>query len=166
MAKIVSGTLRVEISTKKGEIIHDLAKLFNENPNRIISIVGTVNEDGTPNTAPMSLFYCPDERTVIAGMVKTSQTVANIRRGSPLILEVLHDGDIGFGISGTGKIIKEPLDCSDATLAIKIEVTSVKRDTSPAQVITSGITITPRSERGTAYEKAAWAEITGIANQM
>jgi len=165
MAKNVSDSLFVRISTKKGEITHDLAKLFNENPNRIISIVGTVNEDGTPNTAPMSFFYCPDERTVIAGMVKTSQTVANIRRGSPLILEVLHEGDIGFGIRGRGKIIKEPLDCSDATLAIKIDVTSVKRDTSPAQVITSGITITPRSERGIAYENAAWEEIIEIAEK-
>ena len=166
MAKVVSETLFVRLSTKKGEVIHDLVKLFNENPNRIISVVGTVNEDGTPNTAPMSLFYCTDENTLLAGMVKTSQTVANIRRGSPLILEVLYGGDIGFGIMGRGEIIKEPLDCNDATLALKIDVKGVKRDTSPAQVITAGVSITPRSERGTAYEKAAWAELIEIGNSL
>jgi len=166
MAKVVSETLFVRLSSKKGEVIHDFMKLFNENPNRIISVVGTVNEEGTPNTAPMSLFFCPDEKTIIAGMVKTSKTVENIRRGSPLIMEVLFDGDIAFGIAGRGEIIKEPLDCSDATLAVKIDVEGVKRDTSPAQVITAGVSITPRSERGTAYEKAAWAELIEIGNSL
>lgn len=162
MAKIVSDGLKLRLSHKGEEMVVDLAKLFNENPNRIISIVGTVNEDGTPNTAPMSLFFCPDEKTIIAGMVKTSQTVANIKRGSPLIIEVLAEGDIAYGIRGTSQVIKEPLACNDATLALKIDVTSVKRDTSPAQVITSGVTITPRSERGTEYEKAVWEEILSL----
>jgi len=73
MAKIVSDSLVIKIVRKGEEKIHHLGRLFNENPNRVISIVGTVNEDGSPNTAPMSLFYSPDEKTIIAGMVKTSQ---------------------------------------------------------------------------------------------
>ncbi len=125
MAKVVSETLFVRLSTKKGEVIHDLVKLFNENPNRVISVVGTVNEDGTPNTAPMSLFFCPDEKSIIAGMVKTSKTVGNIRRGSPLILEVLYGGGIAFGVLGRGEIIKEPLYCNDAHVAVNIDVVGV-----------------------------------------
>lgn len=160
MAKIVSDSLVVKIS-KKGEVkIIDLGKLFNDHPNRVISIMGTVNEDGSPNTAPISLFYATDDKTVIAGMVKTSQTVANIKRDGRLILEVLYEGDIGFGISGRGQIIKEPLDCSDATLAVRIDVSGVKRDTSPAQIITSGPTSTLRSEKAGEYEKAALKEIS------
>ena len=62
-----------------------------------------------------------------------------------LIIEVLYEGDIGFGIIGQWKIIKEPLDCSDATLAVKIGVSDIKRDTSPAQIITSGPTATLRT---------------------
>lgn len=57
MAKIVSNGLLVKIPHKGKEKIFDLVKLFNDNPNRVISIVGTINEDGSPNTAPMSLFY-------------------------------------------------------------------------------------------------------------
>ena len=162
MAKIVSDNLLVKISHKGEEKIHDLGRLFNENPNRVISIVGTVNEDGTPNTAPMSLFYSPDEKTIIAGMVKTSQTVANIKRNGHLIIEVLSEGDISFGILGRGKVIKEPLDCSDATLAIKIAVNGVKRDTSPAQIVTSGPKSTPRSDKAVEYEKAAMGEIAQL----
>lgn len=160
MAKIVSDSLVVKIS-KKGEVkIIDLGKLFNDHPNRVISIMGTVNEDGSPNTAPISLFYATDDKTVIAGMVKTSQTVANIKRDGRLILEVLYEGDIVFGIVGRGQIIKEPLDCSDATLAVRIDVSGVKRDTSPAQIITSGPTSTLRSEKAGEYEKAALKEIS------
>ena len=159
MAKIVSDSLVVKISKKGEEKIIDLGKLFNDNPNRVISIMGTVNEDGSPNTAPISLFYATDDKTVIAGMVKTSQTVANIKRDGRLILEVLYEGDIVFGILGRGQIIKEPLDYSDATLAVRIDVSGVKRDTSPAQIITSGPTSTLRSEKAGEYEKAVLKEI-------
>jgi len=93
-------------------------------------------------------------------MVKTSQTVANIKRNGHLIIEVLSEGDISFGILGRGEVIKEPLDCSDATLAIKVEVKGVKRDTSPAQIITSGPRSTPRSEKAVEYEKSVMQEIT------
>jgi hypothetical protein len=162
MAKIVSDNLVVRIVKKGEEKIIDLGGLFNDNPNRVISVIGTVNEDGSPNTAPMSLFYAPNDKTIIAGMVKTSQTVANIKRDGRLILEVLYEGDIGFGIVGRGEIIKEPLDSSDATLAVKIDVTGVKRDTSPAQIITSGPTSTLRSEKAGEYEKAVLSEIGQI----
>jgi hypothetical protein len=124
--------------------------------------MGTVNEDGSPNTAPISLFYAPEDKTIIAGMVKTSQTVANIKRDGRLIIEVLYEGDIGFGILGQGKIIKEPLDCSDATLVVKIEVSGVKRDTSPAQIVTSGPKSTLRSEKAGEYEKAVLNEINQL----
>jgi len=159
MAKIVSDNLLVRIAKKGDEKIIDIGKLFNDHPNRVISIMGTVNKDGSPNTAPISLFYAPDDKTVIAGMVKTSQTVANIKRDGRLILEVLYEGDIGFGILGRAQIIKEPLDCSDATLAVRIDVSGVKRDTSPAQVITSGPKSALRSEKAGEYEKAVLREI-------
>jgi hypothetical protein len=162
MAKLVSDNLVIRISYKGKETIVDLGRLFNDNPNRVISIVGTVNEDGSPNTAPMSLFYCKDNKTIIAGMVKNSQTVANIKRDGRLILEVLYEGDIGFGILGRGKVAKEPLECNAAMLALKIDVTGIKRDTSPAQIIESGPRSTPRSEKAIEFEKAAMQEISQI----
>jgi hypothetical protein len=51
MAKIVSDNLIIRITHKGGETVVDLGKLLNDNPNRVISIVGTVNEDNSPNTA-------------------------------------------------------------------------------------------------------------------
>ena len=162
MAKIVSDNLVITVSHKGEENIVDLGKLFNDNPNRVISIVGTVNEDDSPNTAPMSLFYSKDNKTIIAGMVKTSQTVANIKRDGRLIMEVLYEGDIVFGILGRATIAKETLDCNAAMLAVKIDVTGIKRDTSPAQIIESGPRSTPRSEKAVEFEKAAMQEISQV----
>jgi hypothetical protein len=162
MAKIVSDNLMIRISHKGEGTVVDLGKLLNDNPNRVISIVGTVNEDNSPNTAPMSLFYSKDNKTIIAGMVKTSQTVANIKRDGRLIMEVLYEGDIGFGILGRATIVKEPLDCNTAMLAVKINVTGIKRDTSPAQIIESGPKSTPRSEKAVEFEKAAMQEISQL----
>ncbi len=164
MAKTVSDTLVVRIVQKGEEKVFDLRKTFNENPNRVISTVGTVNEDGWPNTAPMSLFYCPDERTILAGMVRASQTATNIRRDGRVMIEMVFGGDIVFGIRGKGAVMKEPLECSEATMAFKIDVVSVKRDTSPAQIVTSGPSCTPRSEKAMEYEKAAWKELVGLGS--
>jgi len=165
MAKSVSDTLVVRIAHKGEEKVFDLRKIFNENPNRVISTVGTVNEDGSPNTAPMSFFWCPDQRTIVAGMVGASQTAANIRRDGRVIIEVLFGGDVAFGIRGRGVVITESLTSNAATMAVKIRVASVKRDTSPAQVITSGPLCTPRSARAVEYEKAVWEELVGIASR-
>lgn len=165
MAKNVSDTLVVRIAQKGEEKVFDLRKIFNENPNRVISTVGTVNEDGSPNTAPMSFFWCPDERTIFAGMVGSSQTAANIRRDGRMIIEVLFGGDVAFGIRGRGVVIAEALKSNEATMAVKIDVKSVKRDTSPAQIITSGPMCTPRSDRAVEYEKAVWEELVEIASR-
>lgn len=164
MARVVSDNLIVRIAHKGEEKVFDLRKTFNGNPNRVIATVGTVNEDGWPNTAPMSLFYCPDERTIVAGMVRASRTAANIRRDGRVIIEVVFGGDVVFGIRGRGRVVKEALECNEATMAVKIEVVSVKRDTSPAQCVTSGPSCTPRSERAVEYEKAVWEELVKIAS--
>ena len=164
MAKTVSDTLVVRIAHKGEEKTFDLRKIFNENPNRVISTVGTVNEDGSPNAAPMSFFYCPNERTIVAAMVGASQTVSNVRRDGRVIIEVLFAGDVVFGIRGTGRVIKEAFDCNQATMAVKIEVGSVKRDTSPAQIVTSGPSCTPRSARAVEYEKSVWEELVRVAS--
>lgn len=166
MAKVVSDNLVVKMGGKDGETVHDLGALFNENPNRVISIVGTVNDDGSPNTAPMSLFFAPDASTIVAGMVIGCRTVENIKRESRVIVEVLFEGDVSFGVSGSARVIKEPLDSSNAMLAVRIDVEAIKKDTSPAQIVTSGPTSTPRSENAARFAESVWAEVAEIGKDL
>ena len=53
MARVVGDGLKVNVARKPGEEqIIDLMALFNQNPNRIIVVAGTVGADGAPNTCP------------------------------------------------------------------------------------------------------------------
>ena len=55
MARVLGDTLIVNRSHKPGEEqIINLMELFNQNPNRIIVVAGTVGADGSPNTAPVT----------------------------------------------------------------------------------------------------------------
>jgi hypothetical protein len=54
MAKIVSDNLVIKIARKGEEKIHDLGRLFNENPNRVISR-GRVSK------------YCPHVAFLLSG---------------------------------------------------------------------------------------------------
>jgi len=164
MAKIVSDNLILKLSHKGTEKIIDLARLFNENPNRVVSVVGSINEDGSPNTAPISLFYCPNKKIIYMGMVTDSTTIQNIKRDGRIIIETIYAGDISFGISAKATVIKEPLESNSKTAAVRVDVQSVKRDTSPAQMILGGIKTMPRTDRAAEYEKMVLKEIVEIAN--
>jgi hypothetical protein len=162
MAKLISDNLKVKIVHKGEETVHDMKEIFNRNPNRVISIVGTVNEDGSPNTAPMSLFHAVDDKTIVAGMMRKCRTVENLKRDGRLIIEVLFEGDVSLGIFGTANVIKEPLSGSEAMLAVKIDVNGVKRDTSPAQIVISGPRSKPRTDKAVEFEKSMWQEIVDL----
>jgi hypothetical protein len=166
MAKLISDNLTVKIVHKDEETVHDIKEIFNRNPNRVISIVGTVNEDGSPNTAPMSLFHAVDKKTIVAGMMRKCRTVENLKRDGRLIIEVLFEGDVSFGIVGTADVIKEPLSGSEAMLALKIDVNGVKRDTSPAQIVISGPRSKPRTDKAVEFEKSMWQEIVDLGKNI
>src|SRR5512143_794652 len=115
MARVVGDKLIVNLARKPGEEqILDLLKLFNENPNRTIVVAGTVSADGAPNTAPVSLIYAKDEKTLLVATVRNSTTATNLRRDGRVSFEIFGSGDLVIGILGSMRLAKEPMDCSDA----------------------------------------------------
>ena len=81
MARVVGDRLIVNVARKPGEEqLIDLMQLFNQNPNRIIVVAGTVGADGAPNTCPITLIYAKDEKTLLVATLRTSATTANLRR--------------------------------------------------------------------------------------
>ena len=54
MARVLGDRLIVNVARKPGEEqLIDLMQLFNQNPNKIITVAGTVGADGAPNTCPI-----------------------------------------------------------------------------------------------------------------
>ncbi len=164
MARVVGEGLRVNVARKPGEEqIIDLMALFNENPNRIIVVAGTVGEDGTPNTCPISLIYAKDEKTLRVALLRSTTTSANLRRNGRISLEIIGPDDLVMGIQGTMRLVKEPMAMSDAMSLWEMHVERVKQDTSSAQRVIQGPASIPRSDKATAFEQAAFAELKGMA---
>lgn len=164
MARILGDRLIVNVARKPGEEqILDLMKLFNENPNRIIAVAGTVGLDGAPNTCPISLIYAKDEKTLLVALLRNSTTSANLRRDGRVSLEILQADDVVVGIQGSMRLVREPMEFSDAMALWEMEVQRVKQDTSPAQRVTQGPASVPRNEKAEAFEKAGLAELMAAA---
>jgi hypothetical protein len=164
MARVVGDGLKVNVARKPGdEQIVDLMALFNDHPNKIIVVAGTVGADGTPNTGPVSLIFAKDDKTLRIGLLRHSTTSANLRRDGRVSLEIIAADDLVMGILGTMRLIKEPMGMSDAMAIWEMEVTKVKQDTSPAQRVIQGPASVPRSDKAQAFEQAAFAELKETA---
>jgi len=164
MARVLGDKLRVNVARKAAEEqIIDLMALFNQNPNKIITVAATVGADGAPNTCPISLIYARDEQTLLVGTLRNTATTANLRRDGRVCLEIIAAEDLVMGIQGVMRLLKESMECSEAMAMWEMRVVQVKQDTSPAQRVTQGPAATPRSEKAAAFEQAALAELRAAA---
>ena len=166
MARLLGDTLIVNRSHKAGEEnIVNLMDIFNQNLNRIIVVAGTVGADGAPNTAPVTLIYAKDPRTLLVATLRNTTTANNLRRDGRVSLEVIQGDDVVMGIQGTMRLVKEPMDFSDAMALWEMQVKHVKLDTSPAQRVFQGPASTPRNDKAAAFEKAGIAELLAEAGK-
>ncbi len=164
MSRMVGDRLIVNLGRKPGEEhLVDLTQIFNQNPNRIIAVAGTVGAEGAPNTCPISLIYAKDEKTLLIATLRNSTTATNLRRDGRVSLEIMAADDLVMGIQGIMRLIKEPMDMSDAMALWEMRVKRVKQDSSAAQKVIQGPAATPRSDKAAEFEKAAWAEILAAA---
>jgi len=164
MARVLGDRLIVNVARKPGEEqLVDLMQLFNQNPNKIIVVAGTVGADGAPNTAPLSLIYAKDDKTLLVATLRNTTTATNLRRDGRVSLEIIQGEDLVMGIFGVMRLIKEPMACSEAMAMWEMRVEKVKLDTSPAQRVIQGPASTPRSEKAEAFEKAGFAELMAAA---
>jgi hypothetical protein len=166
MARVLGDTLIVNRSHKPGEEqIVNLMELFNQNPNRIIVVAGTISADGAPNTAPLTLIYAKDPKTMLVATLRNTTTATNLRRDGRVSLEIIQGEDVVIGIQGSMRLIKEPMTFSDAMALWEMQVQKVKLDTSPAQRVFQGPASAPRNEKAAAFEKAGIAELLAEAQK-
>jgi len=164
MARSVGDSLVVNLARKPGEKqIVDLMKLFNDHPNRTIAVAGTVGEDGGPNTAPISLICAKDAKTLLIATLRNTTTTANLRRDGRVSLEIIGADDLVMGIQGVMRLIREPMESSEAMALWEMRVDRVKQDTSAAQRVVQGPASIPRNEKAQQFEKAAFAELVAAA---
>ncbi len=158
MARVVGDGLKVNVARKPGEEqIIDLMALFNQNPNRIIVVAGTVGEGGAPNTRPVSLIHAKDEKTLRVALLRNSGTSANLRRDGRVSLEIIGPDNLDVGVQGVMRLVKEAMAMSDAMAIWEMQVTKAKQDSPPAPRLAPWPASVPSSAKAQAFAPAAFA---------
>lgn len=122
-------------------------------------IVSTVTPDGKPHALPIGLINAMDSRTIRMGFLVGHQSLKNIKQNKNTFITVIDGPDIAFGIKGTAKVIKEPMEGSPVMSMVEFKVEQVKSDTTPTAVVEQGIRIKPRTEKAANFMRKMFDEI-------
>lgn len=110
-------------------------------------VASTIDEDGYPRGAPMSMFYALDEKTLVMGVQNRSQTFKNAAREGKIALTFVGGGDVAFTVRGRARVFKEEMASSRYIGVLAVAVEAVKSDVADDVEVTEGIKIRFRSEK-------------------
>ena len=112
-------------------------------PDRAINPVGrvaTVDEDGSPRTAPFGGLRAITPRLLRLTSWHGHDTYANLCRDGRVMVAVLAPPDISVSIRGRARVAKGCLDTDEHHAAVDIDIEEVKNDMVRRLVIESGVT--------------------------
>ena len=72
-----------------------------------IVVVATVDEDGSPRTAPFGWVYAKDGRTLRFSTSRGHDTYKNIVRDGRVMVCLMEEGNTAISIKGNARICKE-----------------------------------------------------------
>lgn len=111
-----------------------------------VTVVGTVNQDGSPHSAPFGSVRAVSPRTLRMLCMHYHDTYANLCRDGRVTVAVVAPPDIAVTIRGRARVVRERLDVHEHSAALEIDVEEVKNDMPRTGLIGSGITFFPRDE--------------------
>ncbi len=100
------------------------------------TVVATVSPDGSPNTTPVHLLTAKDPKTLLMAMAIRHQGTQNIRENGMAMVCFCEQGDINVSIKGTGRVVREPMECNKAMCVVQLDVTEVKDDSTHSRTTT------------------------------
>jgi hypothetical protein len=115
-------------------------------PNRAINpvtVVATVDADGTPRTAPFGSL-----RAVTPGLLRLAcnrhhDTYANLCREGRVSVALLAPPDIAVSIRGQARVVKEGMNTGEYLAVLEIDVEEVKNDMMQRGTIESAVGFAP-----------------------
>ena len=102
-------------------------------------VVSTVDVDGFPRGAPMSLFYALDEKTMLMGAQNASFTFKNARERGKIALTFVGKGLLSLTIQGDTGVFKEKMENSRHMGILWVKIKSVKSDVADDVEVSEGI---------------------------
>ena len=132
-------------------------------PDRAISpvaIVATVDEDGTPRTAPFGSLRAVTPRRLQLCSWHGHDTYANLCRDGRVSVALVSP-DVSVSVRGRARVVRERMAHDETFAALEIDVEEVKNDMVYRIVVESGITIHAKPQHEPWYD-AAMAELEDL----
>lgn len=105
------------------------------------SVVATVDEDGSPHTAPFGSLHAITPKTMRFVIHRYHDTLANIVRDERVMVCLVCPPDIAVSVKGRAKVIDNPWKVDERYALTEIQIDEVKNDMPLRIGIDSGITI-------------------------
>jgi len=111
-----------------------------------ITIVATVDPDGTPRTAPFGSL-----RAVTPGLLRLAcnhyhDTYANLCRDGRVMVALLAPPNIAVSIQGRARVVKERMVTGEHFAVVEIDVEEVKNDMMRRGVVESAVRFSPPAD--------------------
>jgi hypothetical protein len=123
-------------------------------PNRGINpvtIVATVDADGTPHAAPFGSVRAVTPRLLRMISLHYHDAYANLCRDGRVTVAVVASPNIAVSIRGRARVVREQMNASEQSAILEIDVEEVKNDM-VAGTIGSAITFFPQDEHRAWFE--------------
>jgi uncharacterized pyridoxamine 5'-phosphate oxidase family protein len=104
-----------------------------------IIVIATVNEDGSPRTAPFGWVYAKDSTCIRFATSRGHNTYKNIVRDGQVMICLLEEGNTALSIKGNASVYKESFDCTQHMAMIEVDITAIKSDVTRVGNVISGI---------------------------
>lgn len=134
-----------------------VVELFNKE--LITVLLSTVTGDGAPHAMPVHLMTALDDRTIRMALMKIHQTTLNIKNNGKAFITVIEGQDIALGVTGTARVVKEPMDGNPAMCMVEFVVEEIKSDTTPTVIVTEGIRSMHRTEKTKEFFRSMFDEL-------
>lgn len=139
-------------------LTQDLVELFNKRLTTVI--VSTVSEDGYPHAMPVHLLTAIDDKTLRMALMKSHETVQNLKQNEKMFVTVADGPDIAVGIKGTAKVIKDSMEENGSMCMIQFSVEELKSDTTPTVIVLQGIHTVHRTNKTEQFFNLMFEELS------
>lgn len=111
-----------------------------------VTIVATVDADGTPHAAPFGSVRAVTPRLLRMLSLRRHDTFANLCRDGRVVVVLVAPPDVAVSIRGRARVCVEEMETHRYSAVLEIDIDEVKNDMVRTGIIDSGITFTPKDE--------------------
>jgi len=107
------------------------------------SVVATIDEDGSPRTAPFGSMRAVNPRLLRFLVHRNHDTLANLKRDARAMVAMICPPNLAVSVRGVARIVEEPFSADERYALIEIDISEVKNDMPLRLDIDTGINIAP-----------------------